>query len=759
MGRALGTQARHTGLRLGMLSLPSRLRACIGMLAATGWLPRLLLALGLLVRLAVWWDSRGYEPYGDEQYYYRAAVTFAQTGVYRDPPTPAWLPVQRVPLLSLLAGALFRLTGVDLGPVNLVQIGLSLATCWFVWRWASALWGRSAGLWGLTLAVFYPTLITHPASFFYTETLYTFLAGLALYLLGRIDVTGRPATATAEPARAGIAAGLPSIGPLAGGWRLITGHCTGLALLGGIIIGLAALTRSAGLVLLGIALLWLLLTGRQGGRRAGLVALLLVLGFTLTVAPWTLRNYRTYGGFLLLDTIGAYNLWRENALPGENPVAVLAGLANPVEQQRVAMEHALHNLRTHPDRFVAKLPAAILYLWHLELDSYARGAGYVEDLTNRDESFAWALAADAAHLTVSVLALLGLALAPWRHRRTPAQTRLQLLLLLWIAANLLSCIVIHTESRYRIPYQPQLIVFAALPLVAWSELRARARAAPWRALLAAVLLLLFLAGAWSPRLLPVLHMQAWVMTGHLLSRWHTPTALAAYERATAAFPASDRPFTALGDARRRANDLPGSIAAYTTALTILPDNNLAAAIPLSHLHWQAGRRDEAQRIVRATGIADTTLLTWGWRQYTPPPAAALDLGSGLEVGYLLNFHPPERNEQADFRWTDGHGLVRLTAPPDGAARLSLRLNGTRLSGGPPAAWVEVLVNGRPLDAFAADGSWQTRTLDLRPLNLGPGTPLLVEIRSETFVPARLVPGTRDTRRLGVAVDAIAVERP
>ena len=94
--------------------------------------------------------------------------------------------MQRVPLLSLLAGAVFRLAGVDLGPVNLVQIGLSLATCWLVWRWARSLWGERAGLWALGIAAFYPTLITHPASFLYTETLYTFLAALALYLLGRL---------------------------------------------------------------------------------------------------------------------------------------------------------------------------------------------------------------------------------------------------------------------------------------------------------------------------------------------------------------------------------------------------------------------------------------------------------------------------------------------------------------------------------------------------------------------------------------------
>ncbi|MCC6627456.1 MAG: tetratricopeptide repeat protein [Chloroflexi bacterium] len=742
MDQAVDTSARAAAV---VENRPADAASLATRLVATRSLPVVVLLLGLALRLAVWWPLRGYEPFGDEQYYYRAALLFAQGLQYVDPPTPAWLPVQRVPLLSLLAGALFRIAGNDLGPVNLVQIGLSLATCWFVWRWAAALWGRSAGLVALAIAVIYPTLITHSASFLYTETLYTFLAAGALYLLGRLG------------GARGLVDGVDQVdaGEGRAEWPELARGALGWAVAAGLAIGMTALTRSSGLTLLGVALLWLTLAGWRAWRRTALLGLVIIAACALVIAPWTARNYRTYGGWLLLDTIGAYNLWRDNALPGENPAAILVRIANPIEQQRVATERGLHNLLTQPDRFLARLPATALYLWHLELDSYARGGGYFEDLTNRSDSAGWVLYADLAHLAVSGLALVGLALAPWRAGRTPAQRRLQALLLLWIVANLVSGVVFHSEARFRIPYQPQMIVFAALPLAAWPVLWARARRLPWRSLLAVGLLAILAAGAWSPRLAPALHMQAWTAVAALARPWDAGASLAALERAVAAFPASERPHIALGDARRRLGDTAGAMAAYQAALAIQP-HNVNAAVPLMRLYLQAGNAEAARQVLRAAGASDADLIAWSWREDDAPPVGRLDIGSGLEYGLLTNMYPPERSGDTTFRWTNGNGLLRLVAPPEGARRLALRLNGTRL-GAPPSRWVEVAVNGAIVDTFAATGEWEARVIDLSRLGLPGGAALLVEVRSDTFVPSAVVAGNRDGRRLGIALDSIAVE--
>jgi hypothetical protein len=42
----------------------------------------------------------------------------------------------------------------------------------------------------------------------------------------------------------------------------------------------------------------------------GAVAILVVMA--ATILPWAVRNYRLYGGFVLIDTNGPFNLWRGN---------------------------------------------------------------------------------------------------------------------------------------------------------------------------------------------------------------------------------------------------------------------------------------------------------------------------------------------------------------------------------------------------------------------------------------------------------------
>ena len=710
-------------------------------LLMSAWLPSALFVLGLVVRLIVWWQHRGYTPFGDEDFYYRGAIAFAGSGVYSDPPTPDWLPIQRVPLFTLIVGLIFSVAGARLDPVNLVQIAFSLGTCWFVWRWAARLWGETAGRWALAIAVFFPTFITHPAAFLYSDSIFTFFATLCLYLLSLLVLpTGRNGQV---------------VGAATGWLPELDRRALGLALLAGVVAGVAALTRSSGIALVGVAGLWLALIAWRHPARVIAVGAVFVVSFSLTLAPWVYRNYQEYGGFLLLDTIGAYNLWRDNNFNQEKVAPELARIENPIEQQRVATERGLRALREHPDRFLAKIPAATLNLWHLELDSYAQGGGMLMNLTNRTDSLGWVLAADLAHLAVSGLALLAIALRAGTGDPATGRPQLHLLLLLWIGINLVTGVIYHAEARYRIPFQPQLIVFASLALVAWPALLARARAVPWRAVVAAGLLVMLVAGAWSPRLLPVLGMQGWVALGAALEPWQPSAALAAYERGVAVFPTSDRPLVILGDARLAAGDMEGASAAYQAALAIEP-HNLNASLPLAFIHMMAGRRDEARRVLEASQTSDTDLIRWTWRHPIAPPVSVVDVGNGLDIGYVNNVHPAERNEVADYRWTNGNGLFRLTIPEAGVSRLVVRLNATRLSQ-PPAERVSVAIDGAVIETFAGAGDWQEHTIDVAGRQLDPGETVLIEVRSDTFIPASAAPGNRDARLLGVAVDRIAFE--
>jgi 4-amino-4-deoxy-L-arabinose transferase-like glycosyltransferase len=88
----------------------------------------------------------------------------------------------------------------------------------------------------------------------------------------------------------------------------------------GIAAGLAALTRPSHVFFLAVACLWLL-----AKRRLSWAAELAITA-ALTIAPWTIRNYLTYGRPVLIASEGGITFWTGNhpLSPGEGDMA-----ANP----------------------------------------------------------------------------------------------------------------------------------------------------------------------------------------------------------------------------------------------------------------------------------------------------------------------------------------------------------------------------------------------------------------------------------------------
>ena len=84
--------------------------------------------------------------------------------------------------------------------------------------------------------------------------------------------------------------------------------------------GMATLTRSITLGFLPIVAIWLLLRSRTAQEptpprlpaarrhRPVLVLACFLAGVMLTIGPWTIYNSRMYGGPVLIDTSGAFNL-------------------------------------------------------------------------------------------------------------------------------------------------------------------------------------------------------------------------------------------------------------------------------------------------------------------------------------------------------------------------------------------------------------------------------------------------------------------
>ncbi|MFQ5490048.1 MAG: ArnT family glycosyltransferase, partial [Phycisphaerae bacterium] len=215
----------------------------------------------------------------DETEYVQQARTIAQQGRY--------VGTFRPPLYSAsLAGVL--LLGGTLVHVKLAQVLLSTLTVVFVYRMARRTVGLQAARAAAVLCALDPVLITF-THHIWSETVYIFLFAATADLMTS-DVTWRHRWP----------------------WLIV-----------GALLGLAGLTRPMILSFAPLMVVWTLLqTHRQadpGPAHAestttrkwptGFMRIaLLTLGCILIVLPWTLRNARVTGAFVLVDTNGPFNL-------------------------------------------------------------------------------------------------------------------------------------------------------------------------------------------------------------------------------------------------------------------------------------------------------------------------------------------------------------------------------------------------------------------------------------------------------------------
>lgn len=306
--------------------------------------------------------------------------------------------------------------------IRVAQSCLGGVIVWLIAWLAHLSAGPKAAVAAAALASFYPPLVWTPA-FVWSETLY---GVLALACAGVLMV--------------------------ARGWA-------GLA--AGALAGLAVLTRPAMLFFLPMILPWLC------WKRRWREAVLVTLACAMVVAPWTLRNVREYGRFVLVASEGGITFWT-----GNHPLAVGEGdmAANPdIKRANLALR-ARHPGST-PEalepiyyqealRFIADQPGAWVRLMFRKV-YYAVvpfGPSY------RLHSTLYFGASAASYLAVLPFGLMGLA-ALRRRGSLPAP------LLVLAAASLLVCVVFFPQERFRIPVvDPTLLVSAA----AWWALRVTA---------------------------------------------------------------------------------------------------------------------------------------------------------------------------------------------------------------------------------------------------------------------------------------------
>lgn len=222
-------------------------------------------------------------------------------------------------------------------------------------------------------------------------------------------------------------------------------------LLCGAVTGLAVLVRPATLLFLGPALLWLL------WRRRPALALALFAGAAVIVGPWTVRNVRHYGRFVLVATDGGVTFWT-----GNNPLARGEGdlAANPdMKLAQLALRARHPDLReetmepVYYDEAVAWIRAHPVSWLALE----ARKAFFLVAPIGPSftlHSRLYHVTAVASYLLLLPAGLVGL----WR--AGPRRARLVGLWLL-AASAVIVCLVFFPQDRFRVPtIDPVLLVCA-----------------------------------------------------------------------------------------------------------------------------------------------------------------------------------------------------------------------------------------------------------------------------------------------------------
>ena len=413
-----------------------------GGFAASRWIAAAVL-VGLALRLAfgLWYWVDKPLTHDEREYLGLAASLASGRGFVHDPARELGTAQQfgRAPgypafLAAIGAGSVSPVSAPT--RVKVAQALISALTVWLIAAIAARAAGPGAAVCAAMLAAAYPPLVWMP-SYVLSESLYSAIAMLTALALQR----AADMPSASSPQRQGLAA---------------AAGAGGLA-------GIGILCRPAMLFFVPIAAVWLV------RRRQLPLAVMLVAACALVVAPWTIRNIRTYGRVVLVASEGGVTFWT-----GNHPLARGEGdlAANP-DLKLAELEFR----RAHPELTPEQLEP--LY-YRAALDWIVANPGRWAWLVARKAFYTvvpagpsytlhsrryWA-ASVMSYAAVLPLSIFGF-LCVRRSRRRPSAV-----LLLGLSAVIVG-LIFFPQERFRIPViDPVLIIGAAIGA---SELRSRSR--------------------------------------------------------------------------------------------------------------------------------------------------------------------------------------------------------------------------------------------------------------------------------------------
>jgi len=397
------------------------------------------LLMGFVLRLgfALYLGGGIYQP--DEGVYVTMARNLHERGVFGVGDVPT---AERPPALPFLLAGIFGLLGPSVLLARIVHVLFSVAGIWALYRYASLVFGRQAGLMAAAIAAVYPFFV-YWSGILMTETLATVLVTFALW---RTQVLSEGEARMRDAVAAGLL------------W------------------GLASLTRTQNLAFPVALAAWLIWKARLGLRKQVLV--FLVLAF-LPPMLWAARNWRQFGA-LTMDTHAGYTLLIRTMFYDQDNIDT--GVARQaleqtefyqkaeglpaVERDRVFSREALNFIRENPGTYLYNSCRNFWQFWRF-YPRMDKTVGVVDSAFVGGKRMYFALLSGLTEPLLILCGLAGLYLG-WK-RGLPV-----LLPGLFIVFTTGIHTLVIAQMRYRIPVMPLIIMLASYGMISlWEKARSR----------------------------------------------------------------------------------------------------------------------------------------------------------------------------------------------------------------------------------------------------------------------------------------------
>jgi len=178
------------------------------------------------------------------------------------------------------------------------------------------------------------------------------------------------------------------------------------------------------------------------------------------------------------------------------------------------------------------------------------------------------------------------------------------------------------------------------------------------------------------------------------------------------------------------------------------------------IEWDRTYRDDLPRRARGHGLNFTLKRVVLPEELSVPPLPEVDVGASDDF-LVSGFFDKEGGAERTYRWTGTCASVYLAGARPGATVVITASSDKRPAGRP--ALVRVSLSGRPLGQFVAGPSWNDHAFAIPdPLPAGPPVLRLDVLdpltgRAAAWRPENELPGSTDSRDLGIVVDRVRVE--